>query len=51
MDLLPPLKMSKYFPEMKDIALVCVTEMNSIKSIEKLIVAATNSMKKGGNKD
>jgi len=50
-DLLPPLKISKYFPEMKDVALVCVTEMNSLRSIEKLTEAAKDSIKKGGNKD
>jgi glycine dehydrogenase subunit 1 len=50
-DLLPPLKMSKYFPEMKNIALVCVTEMNSLKSMEKFIAAAKSAILKGGNKD
>ena len=40
MNLLPPLKITKYYPEMKDIALVCVTEMNSKKSIEDFIKAA-----------
>jgi len=49
--LLPPLKMSKYFPEMKDIALVCVTETNSLKSIENFIEAAKAAKIKGGNKD
>lgn len=49
--LLPPLKMSRYYPEMKDIALACVTEMNSLKSIEKLIEAAKDSKKKRGSKD
>jgi len=39
-NLLPPLKVTKYYPEMKDIALVCVTEMNSKLSIEKFLRAA-----------
>jgi glycine dehydrogenase subunit 1 len=39
-NMLPPLKISKYYPEMRDIALVCVTEMNSQKSIEKFIQVA-----------
>ncbi len=39
-DLLPPLKISTYYPEMKNIALVCVTEMNSKDSIDKFIEAA-----------
>ena len=38
-NLLPPLPLSKYYPEMKDIALVCVTESNSRESIEKFIEA------------
>ena len=50
-DLLPPLKMSRYFPEMKDIALVCVTEANSLKSIENFLQAAKAATNKGGNKD
>lgn len=39
-NLLPPLRLSKYYSEMKDIALVCVTEMNSRESIENFIEAA-----------
>ena len=38
--LLPPLKISKYYPKMKDITLVCVTELNSKDSIERFIQAA-----------
>jgi glycine dehydrogenase subunit 1 len=38
-DLLPPLPLSKYYPEMEDVALVCVTESNSRESIEKFIKA------------
>ncbi len=40
MDLLPPLQVSAYYPEMSDVVLVCVTELNSIRSIEKFIKAA-----------
>ncbi len=40
-DLQPPLKISDYFPKMKNIALVCVTEMNSKDSINSFIEAAT----------
>ncbi len=39
-DLLAPLKISTYYPEMKDVALVCVTELNSKDSIDKFIEAA-----------
>ncbi|MFX1389474.1 MAG: aminomethyl-transferring glycine dehydrogenase subunit GcvPA [Promethearchaeota archaeon] len=39
-DILPPLKISHYYPDMKNIALVCVTEMNSKKSIDKFIEIA-----------
>ncbi|MFX1345451.1 MAG: aminomethyl-transferring glycine dehydrogenase subunit GcvPA [Promethearchaeota archaeon] len=39
-NLLPPLKISKYYPQMKNIALVCVTEMNSKDSIEAFLQAA-----------
>ncbi|MFX1311520.1 MAG: aminomethyl-transferring glycine dehydrogenase subunit GcvPA, partial [Promethearchaeota archaeon] len=45
MNLLPPLKISKYYAEMKDIALVCVTEMNSKKSLKNFIKAAKNALK------
>ncbi|MHA1149804.1 MAG: aminomethyl-transferring glycine dehydrogenase subunit GcvPA [Promethearchaeota archaeon] len=48
-DLLPPLKISKYFPEMQNIALVCVTEMNSTKSIEKFINIAKSTITGGYN--
>ena len=40
MNLLPPLKISKYFNSMKNIALVCITEMNSYESIKLFIQAA-----------
>ena len=39
-DLLPPLRMSKYYPEMQNVALVCVTEVNSRESINLLTQAA-----------
>jgi len=45
LDLLPPLKLSKYYKDKKSIALVCVTEMNSIDSIEKFIQAAKMASK------
>jgi glycine dehydrogenase subunit 1 len=43
-NLLPPLKLSKYYPKMDDVVLVCVTEMNSNKSIQKFIDIAKNSI-------
>ena len=39
LNLLPPLPLSKYYPEMKDVVLVCVTELNSKESIEMFIKA------------
>ena len=50
-NLLPPLIISKYFPDMKDIVLVCVTESNSREDIEKFIHAAQKASNKniGGN--
>ena len=44
MDLLPPLQISTYYPEMSDVVLVCVTELNSSSSIEKFIKAARLSI-------
>lgn len=44
-NLLPPLKISKFFPEMKNIALVCVTEINSSESIDAFINAAKSTLK------
>jgi hypothetical protein len=41
-DLLPPLDMSRYFPNMVNIALVCVTESNSRESLEKFVSIAKN---------
>ena len=45
-NLLPPLKMTKYYPKMKNVALVCVTEVNSKNSIDLFIQAARLSIKK-----
>jgi glycine dehydrogenase subunit 1 len=42
-DLQPPLKISRYYPKMKNIALVCVTEMNSKESIKLFIEAAQSA--------
>jgi len=44
-NLLPPLKISKYYPNLPNVALVCVTELNSRDSIELLIKAAKNANK------
>ncbi len=43
-DLLPPLEISKYYPDMQNIALVCVTEMNSKNSINRFISAAQKAL-------
>ncbi|MHA1488735.1 MAG: aminomethyl-transferring glycine dehydrogenase subunit GcvPA [Promethearchaeota archaeon] len=50
-NLLPPLKISNYFPEMKDVALVCVTEMNSMMDIEKFVRAALISSHSKNRRD
>jgi len=49
-NILPPLKVSKYFPEMENIALVCVTELNSCSDIERFlkIVQSSTSQREGG---
>jgi len=49
LNLLPPLPLSKYYSEMKDVALVCVTESNSRESIDKFIKALelANNNKEG----
>jgi len=44
-ELLPPLKLTNYYPEMKSIALVCVTEMNSKQSINNFLEAARSASK------
>ena len=48
-DLLPPLKVSKYYPKMKDVALVCVTELNSSYSINEFILASQEARIKKGD--
>jgi len=40
---LPPLKLTEYYPEMNNTALICVTETNSKNDIEKLLMNAKNS--------
>jgi glycine dehydrogenase subunit 1 len=49
--LLPPFKLLQYYPEMEDIALVCVTEINSKEDIENFLSAAKSALEKkvGGN--
>jgi len=46
-NLLPPLKISKYIAHMDNIALVCITEMNSRKSIDLFLQAAKMSSSEG----
>lgn len=43
LNLLPPLKISKFFTQMINVALVCITETNSRKSIDLFLQAAKNS--------
>jgi glycine dehydrogenase subunit 1 len=45
-NILPPLKVSKYFSKKDDVALICVTEMNSSNSIQKFIEIAKSSNQK-----
>jgi glycine dehydrogenase subunit 1 len=44
-NILPPLRVSKYYSNMDDVALVCVTEMNSNASIQKFINIAKSCSK------
>ena len=44
LDLLPPLKISKYYPNMQHVALVCVTEMNSKESLKNFILATQRAL-------
>ena len=49
-DLLPPLQVSKYYSNMENIVLICITEMNSKKAITEFIEAArmaANDKKEG----
>ena len=43
-NILPPLKISKYYPDMENIALVCITETNTKESIEKFLYAARSAL-------
>jgi glycine dehydrogenase subunit 1 len=47
-NLLPPLKLTHYFPEMENLALVCITELNSLESISLFLKIAEKTIKKGG---
>ncbi|TFG08677.1 MAG: aminomethyl-transferring glycine dehydrogenase subunit GcvPA [Promethearchaeota archaeon] len=49
-DLLPPLRLSKYYHGMDDMALVCVTEMNTSSDIQDFLNAALLSTKKTGER-
>jgi len=52
-DILPPLRLSTYYPELDDVVLVCVTEKNSLESIEKFLNGAKkalNYIKERGSK-
>jgi len=40
-DLLPPLRISNYYPNMKNVLLVCVTETNSKDSLDKFLEIAS----------
>jgi glycine dehydrogenase subunit 1 len=44
-NLLPPLKISNYYSHMENIALICVTEMNSKSSIDAFIESAQVALK------
>ena len=48
-NLLPPLKLTHYFPEMENLALVCITELNSFESINLFLKIAEKTIKKGGD--
>ncbi len=43
-DILPPLRLSNYFPNRKDEILVCVTELNSDESIKKFLQIAKEAI-------
>ncbi|MFX1478308.1 MAG: aminomethyl-transferring glycine dehydrogenase subunit GcvPA [Promethearchaeota archaeon] len=44
-NLLPPLKISDYYSNMENIALICVTELNSKSSIDTFIESAQSALK------
>ncbi|GAH10089.1 unnamed protein product, partial [marine sediment metagenome] len=50
-NILPPLKISKYFPEMENVALICVTELNSLSDIQRFLelVESSTNKKDGGS--
>ncbi len=50
-NLLPPLKLTKYYSEMNDVALVCVTEMNTKSDIDTFLNAASLSIQKTKRRD
>ncbi|MBA7706954.1 putative glycine dehydrogenase (decarboxylating) subunit 1 [subsurface metagenome] len=50
-NLLPPLKLTKYYPDMKDVALICVTEMNTKIKIEAFLNAALLTIQKTKRRD
>ncbi len=50
-NIMPPLKLTYYYPEMKNLALVCVTEINSFESIKAFLKAANTAINIGGVKD
>ena len=45
-NILPPLRISSYYPKMKDILLVCVTETNSKESLNKFLEIASKIKEK-----
>jgi glycine dehydrogenase subunit 1 len=42
--LLPPFSVEKYFPKMKNFALICVTEMNTKESLDQFIGVAKEAL-------
>lgn len=46
-NLLPPLKLSNYYPEMKNVALICVTEVNTKEHIDLFLQAAKETIHVG----
>ncbi|MFW9949173.1 MAG: aminomethyl-transferring glycine dehydrogenase subunit GcvPA [Candidatus Thorarchaeota archaeon] len=48
-NLLPPLKLTHYYPEMKNMILICVTELNSLESINSFLEVAKFIIKDGGD--
>ena len=50
-NLLSPLNLTRYFPDMKDVALVCVTEMNNKSDIDTSLDAALLSIQQTKRRD